>query len=53
MDLHKKLSATKIPDEKIKIQRRINAADKQIDQLVYQLYNLTPQEIAIVERSEK
>ena len=51
LDLHKKLSATKIPDEKIKIQRRINAADKQIDQLVYQLYNLTPQEIAIVERS--
>ena len=49
LDLHKKLAAAKVPDEKTRIQRQINAADKQIDSLVYKLYNLTPEEIAIIE----
>jgi hypothetical protein len=31
------------------IQRRIDATDQQIDKLVYELYELTPEEIAIVE----
>ena len=30
---------------------RRDAADRQIDQLVYQLYGLTPEEIKIVEGS--
>jgi len=49
LDLHKKLSAAKIPDEKTKIQRQINSTDKQIDILVYSLYGLTEEEIKIVE----
>jgi type II restriction/modification system DNA methylase subunit YeeA len=31
------------------LQRQIDATDKQIDNLVYQLYNLTEEEIKIVE----
>jgi len=49
LDLHKKFAAAKIPDEKTKIQRQITATDKKIDQLTYKLYNLTEQEIKIVE----
>jgi len=47
--LHKQLAAAKIPDEKTKIQRQITATDKIIDDLVYTLYNLTKEEIKIVE----
>jgi len=32
-------------------QGRFNFADKQIDKLVYELYDLTPEEIAIVEQN--
>jgi len=49
LDLHKQLAAAKIPDEKTRIQRQIDATDKQIDQLVYDLYGLTEDEIKIVE----
>ena len=31
------------------LQRQIDTTDRAIDQLVYQLYDLTPEEIAIVE----
>ena len=51
--LNKKLSAAKIPDDKTKIQRQIDATDKQIDKLVYDLYGLTEEEIKIVEGSVK
>ena len=50
MDLHKKLAAAKIPDEKTKLQRQISAADSQINKLVYDLYGLTEEEIKIVEK---
>jgi len=33
------------------LQRRIDATDRQIDQLVYELYELTDEEIRIVEGS--
>jgi len=49
LDLHKQLAAAKIPDEKTRIQREIDIADKQIDKLVYDLYGLTEEEIKIVE----
>jgi len=51
LDLHRQLAAAKIPDEKTQIQSQISATDNQIDQLVYQLYGLTPEEIKIVEES--
>jgi hypothetical protein len=36
---------------RIKLYRQIDATDKQIDQLVYELYGLREEEIRIVERS--
>jgi len=52
LDLHKELAAAKIPDDKTRIQRQIDATDKQIDKLVYELYGLTEEEIKIVEESQ-
>ena len=48
---HKQLTRAKTPDEKIRIQRQIDATDQQIDQLVYELYELTEKEIKVVEES--
>ena len=45
LDLHKQLAAAKVPEDKTRIQRQIDATDKQIDQLVYDLYGLTADEI--------
>lgn len=42
-----------IPQEQLELQRNIAATDRQIDTLVYQLYDLTPEEIAIVEAENK
>ena len=53
LDLHQKLAAAKVPDEKTRIQRQINATDKQIDSLVYELYGLTDEEIKIIEGSHE
>ncbi len=47
--LHKRLAGAQTAHEKTVLQRQIQATDSQIDQLVYQLYALTPAEIAIVE----
>jgi hypothetical protein len=49
LDLHKKLAAATIPADKKLYQRQIEATDAEIDALVYELYGLTEQEIAIVE----
>jgi len=40
-------------NEKVLIQRQIDAADKQIDQLVYEFYGLSEEEIRIVEEATK
>jgi hypothetical protein len=53
LDLHKKLPTVKTPHEKETIQRQIDATDRQIDLLVYELYELTDEEIGIVEGSGK
>ena len=47
--LHKHLSEAKTGHEQTLIQRQIDATDRQIDKLVYDLYGLTEEEIAIVE----
>lgn len=47
--LHKQLAEANTPPQKSMIQKQINVSDRQIDQLVYELYELTPEEIAIVE----
>jgi type I restriction-modification system DNA methylase subunit len=49
LSLHKQLAAAKTPDEKTRLQRQIDAMDQQIDRLVYELYELTKEEISIVE----
>ncbi|MCK4392647.1 Eco57I restriction-modification methylase domain-containing protein, partial [Candidatus Bipolaricaulota bacterium] len=49
LKLHKQLAVVKTSHEKTMIQRQIDATDKQIDQLVYELYGLTDEEIRIVE----
>ena len=51
LDLHKRLAATITPTDKTAIQRQIDATDRQIDQLVYELYGLTDEEIRIVEEA--
>jgi hypothetical protein len=49
LDLHKKLLTVNTPHEKETIQRQIDATDRQIDLLVYELYELTEEEINIIE----
>jgi hypothetical protein len=49
LDLHKQLAAERNPQVKTVLQRQVEATDGQIDRLVYELYNLTEEEIAIVE----
>ncbi len=51
LDLHKQLAAAKTPSDQTAIQRQIDATDRQIDQLVYELYGLTADEIRIVEEA--
>jgi hypothetical protein len=51
LKLHVDLAAAKSPDAQTHLQREIAATDRAIDQLVYQLYDLTPGEIALVEQA--
>ena len=53
LDLHKELAAAKTPAAQTALQRQIDATDRQIDQLVYQLYGLTDEEIKIVEEATR
>jgi len=52
LDLHKMLANVKASNEKTVIQRQIQATDRQIDKLVYELYGLTDDEIQIVENAD-
>jgi hypothetical protein len=52
LGLHKQLAAAKSEAQKAITQRQIDATDAEIDRLVYDLYGLTAQEIAIVEGQE-
>lgn len=49
LKLHEDLAAAKSPDAQTRLKRDIAATDRAIDQLVYQLYGLTAEEIALVE----
>ncbi|MFA5867560.1 MAG: TaqI-like C-terminal specificity domain-containing protein [Actinomycetota bacterium] len=49
--LMNKIPQAKTPTERESLQRQIDATDRQINQLVYELYDLTPEEIKIVEGS--
>ncbi len=49
LDLRKQITEAKIPQVKTMLQRQIEATDRQIDNLVYELYGLSEDEIRIVE----
>lgn len=51
LDLHQRHAAERNPQVKTMLQRQIDAADRQIDALVYELYGLTGEEIEIVEQA--
>lgn len=51
LELNKQLAEAKEPQSKTVLQREIEATDRQIDELVYELYGLTDEEIKIVEKS--
>ncbi len=50
IDLNNNFRESKAPQSQIMIKRQIDALDRQIDNLVYQLYGLTDEEIKIVEQ---
>lgn len=51
LDLHKQLATAKTPDGQTRLRRQIDATDRLIDRLVYELYGLTEEDIKIVEGS--
>ena len=51
LDLNKRLAAANTDQEKNVLKRQIEATDRQIDLLVYELYGLTDEEIALVEKA--
>lgn len=51
LTLNKQLAKASVPQTKTVLKRQIEATNRQIDELVYQLYGLTGEEIDIVEKS--
>jgi hypothetical protein len=51
LGLHERLAEARIERERTVIGHQISATDKQIDRLVYELYGLNEEEIAIVEEA--
>jgi hypothetical protein len=49
LDLHGQLSGVSTAHDRQLLRRQIETTDRQIDRLVYELYGLTDEEIAIVE----
>ena len=49
LQLHKRRQSAETDHECEMVQRQIDATDRQIDALVYELYGLTDEEIEIVE----
>ena len=48
--LHRQLATARTDHEQTNLRRQIDATDRRIDRLVYDLYNLTEEEIRIVEK---
>ena len=49
--MHKRLASAQTSGERERYQRQIEATDRQIDALVYNLYGLTDDEIKIIEEA--
>ena len=52
LSLHQKLATATIPADKELYQRQIEATDRQIDALVYELYGLSEEEVWVVEKRD-
>jgi len=50
LSLHRRLVAARTDHEQTNLQRQIDATDRRIDRLVYDLYGLTEEEIRIIEK---
>jgi len=48
--LHRRLAAARTDHEQTNLKRQIDATDRRIDRLVYDLYGLTEEEIRIIEK---
>ena len=53
LDLHARLVAAKSPPEQHLLRTQIDATDRQIDRLVYELYGLSEQEIGLMEGDQQ
>ncbi len=51
LELHERLAGAKIERERTVIGHQISATDRQIDRLVYELYDLSDEEIQVVEEA--
>ncbi len=51
IDLQKRFTAARTNDDRTRLKRHIAATDRKIDRLVYELYELTEDEIAIIENA--
>ena len=51
--LHKRAAGAKTGHQQTSLSRQIEATDAQIDRLVYELYGLSEEEIAIVEEATR
>jgi hypothetical protein len=51
--LHERLTEARIERERTVIGHQIEATDRQIDRLVYELYGLTEEEIEVVEEGTR
>ncbi|SFE92247.1 Eco57I restriction-modification methylase domain-containing protein [Thermoflexibacter ruber] len=49
LELNKRLHKATLPSDIRQLQARIQAAERQIDQLIYQLYELSPEEIKLID----
>ena len=49
LTLHQTLSGERNPRRREQVEREIAATDRRIDALVYQLYGLSDEEIAVIE----
>jgi len=53
LGLHQQLATAKTHYEGTSLEQQLHAVDRQIDQLVYQLYGLTAEEVNIVEQATR
>ena len=52
LDLNKQLPEAALPYDRERLRRQIEATDRQIDDLVYELYGLTDEEIKLVAEAQ-